>query len=159
MSLDQQQFRRLISHVLVRFNEFAPGVYSDRAVELLMGTAAQESHLGRYLYQVRGPAIGFFQMEPDTLDSLWEDYIRFRPRIAAGITAVSGYDGPDQWALETSLAYQIAMARVRYLPAKPGLPAADDLFGMGWYWDKYYNRNPEKGFVEDFVASYKEYCL
>lgn len=41
-------------------------LYSENAVNLILGTIAVESNMGRYYYQVNGPAIGIGQMEPNT---------------------------------------------------------------------------------------------
>ena len=48
MSMEPDQLRELISDVLK-----AMKMYSEAAVELLMLTAAQETHCGRYIKQVR----------------------------------------------------------------------------------------------------------
>jgi hypothetical protein len=60
---DTTQFYQLIKTVLINFDPF---LASLNAIQLLMGTAAQESHLGTYLKQINGPALGVFQMEPNT---------------------------------------------------------------------------------------------
>ena len=57
----------------------ALGLNSPSAVQLLLGTAAQESHMGHYLVQVRGPAIGMYQMEPNTYLDIWRRYIGNSP--------------------------------------------------------------------------------
>ena len=66
MSIDAQQFREeIVRPVLEHLDAADPGIDSPNAEELLMLTAATESQLGRYLRQVRGPAIGVFQVEPN----------------------------------------------------------------------------------------------
>ena len=163
MSLDPDQFRVLITKVLQQLDPYSPGgsgIFSDRAVELLMGTAAQESYFGRCIYQQGGgPGLGFFQMEPATLFSLWENYLRYNPSIIDGIATVCQVAIPSTWSLETNLAFQITMARVRYLPTPSAIPSTTDIPGLARYWDNFYNRNPNKGFPIDFERSYKRYCL
>ena len=41
----------------------AINLWSIAAENLLLGTAAQESQLGHYLTQVKGPALGIYQIE------------------------------------------------------------------------------------------------
>ena len=44
-------------------------LYSEDAVNLVLGTACVESECGRWLHQLgTGPALGIYQMEPDTHD-------------------------------------------------------------------------------------------
>lgn len=72
MGIEPKQLKRLITDVL-----HGIGYYSDEAVDLLMLTAAQESEMGRYLYQLgNGPARGIFQMEPATHRCLYENYLK-----------------------------------------------------------------------------------
>ena len=76
----------------------AIGYYSPAAEALIMGTAAQESHL-KYVKQLGdGPALGLFQMEPATHDDIWANYLRFRGVIIEDILkacAIKGVDFPD----------------------------------------------------------------
>jgi len=154
MSLDHNQLRDLIGRTLQFSN-----LYSKNAVELLMGTAAQESHLGTYLQQIKGPAKGFFQMEPATEQDIWKNYIHYRPHLADAVVKVAWTAMPSSWSLETNIAYQIIMARIHYLRVPHPLPWRKDIKAMAEYWDKYYNRNPDKGFPREFVRAYKKLCV
>ena len=57
---------RVIRPTLVALAEYNPLMDTEAAVELLMGTAAQESLLGDHLVQVKGPALGIFKIKPPT---------------------------------------------------------------------------------------------
>lgn len=154
MGIDPRQLRELIADVLTK-----AGLHSPQALELLMGTAAQESRLGTYLYQLgNGPARGIFQMEPATEQDVWHHYLRYKPNLADTVARVCSVAVPSSWALETNLAYQVIMARLHYHRVKSPLPEADDIAGMGKYWDDHYNCNPDKGTVAEFVANYEKYC-
>ena len=48
---------------------------STAAEELIVFTCATESLGGTYLKQVNGPAIGIYQMEPETYNDIWQNYI------------------------------------------------------------------------------------
>ena len=76
MSFDARQFRECIIRPTLRALE--PEIpHSLVAEELLMLTAAHESHLGTYLKQKGGPALGIYQMEPATYRDLHENFLRF----------------------------------------------------------------------------------
>ncbi|MHB1227684.1 MAG: hypothetical protein ACYC0O_09190 [Desulfurivibrionaceae bacterium] len=151
---DRNQFRELISDVLQ-----AIGLHTPAAVNLLLGTAAQESRFGTYLRQMgKGPALGVFQMEPATERDIWDNFLRYHPELVMAITAATGATGPGP-NLRWNLAYQIAMARVHYLRKKPPMPAADDLLGLANYWKQHYNTMLGKGTVEEFMANYRRYVL
>jgi hypothetical protein len=138
----------------------------DVAENLIMGTAAHESHLGDYIEQVGGgPAMGIFQMEPATLNDCYENYLDYRAELKA---KVDGFlapqpalsDGtPDKAGqLATNLAYATAMCRIRYYRAPAAMPSdANDVNALGQYWKQYYNTNLGAGTVEQFVSDYNRY--
>ena len=152
MTIAAGQFRDLIKRTLI-----AADMHSKNAVELLMGTAAMESHLGTYIKQIHGPALGVFQMEPETERDIWKNYLKYRPKYIDAIVRVSNVPMPDAWALETNLAYQIIMARIHYLRVPHPLPYYTDLQAMAEYWNEFYNCNPAKGHPPQFIISYKTY--
>ena len=48
-------------------------IMSQDAVTLLTGTAAKESIVGKYVKQINGPALGIYQIEPNTHQDLWHN--------------------------------------------------------------------------------------
>jgi len=76
--IDVEQFTRyIVKPALLHI-----GLDTLAATRLVVGTALTESRL-TYLKQVGGgPALGFFQMEPNTHDDIWENYLRFRRDMA-----------------------------------------------------------------------------
>ena len=130
-------------------------LHSEDAVELLMGTAAQESKFGTYMYQLGGgPARGLFQIEPATERDIWENYLKFRPDRT---DIVSKYDTPSEDDLVWNLGYQIIMARVHYLRVSEPLPAKWDIKSMAEYWKKHWNTVKGAGTVEEFKENYRRY--
>lgn len=151
---DRRQFRELIEDVLTGL-----GLHSPAAVNLLLGTAAQESRFGTYLRQMgKGPALGVFQMEPATERDIWDNYLRYQPALVEKIKGFTGESGPGPH-LRWNLAYQIAMARVHYLRKKPPMPPGDDLAGLAAYWKQHYNTRLGKGTVDEFTAHYRLFVL
>lgn len=152
MSTHPGQLRELISKILKVAN-----LHSIQAVELLMATAAHESHLGTYLKQLNGPAIGLFKIEPSTDSDNWENFISFRPDLKRRIVDTANVHGPSSWALEINIAYQVLMARVKYLREKSPLPEHTDINGIAKYWNDYYNCNDKKGHPDEFINNYHRF--
>jgi len=134
------------------------GMQSPAAVNLLLGTAAQESALGKYFEQLGdGPALGVFQMEPATETDNWTSFIVYRPELVKKIIAVTGVTGPDPYRLERDIFYQIVQARIRYWRVSEALPASDDVLGLARYWKRYYNTPAGAGTEQEFIENYKRY--
>jgi len=130
--------------------------WSSEAEELLMGTAAKESHLGTLgLVQIGGgPARGVWQMEPATEYDIWYNYLFYRPDLKKLVTAATGLTGPDPRHLQYNPIYGAIMARLHYLRVKHPLPATHEVSIQAEYWDVHYNRNPEKGFPAEYIELY-----
>ena len=151
MSYNPSQFQNLIERVLRGIDHYSP-----EAVELLLGTAAQESHLGTYLVQIKGPAKGPFQMEPATERCIWENYLAHNFELRTKLIIDSGVTMPSTLDLETNLLYSIAMARIHYLRKPGAIPK--DLPGQAKYWKKYYNTPAGRGTEEEYIRNYGKYC-
>jgi len=148
--MKHMQLRSLIRQVL------SPcGLYSEAAEELLIMTAAAESLGGQFIYQVGGPAVGIFQMEPNTHDDIWENYLKYKPALASETDFWT--HSKDSEALVYNLAYAILMARIHYLRVAEPLPPATDIDGLAYYWKKYYNTYLGKGTVRGAKEKYLDY--
>lgn len=151
--MDKEDLRVLISDTL-----HGIGLCSEDAVNLLMGTCAQESAMGKYRRQLGGgPALGIFQMEPATFRDIVKNYLNYKQELRDKVLAVSGVDGfnPDDLVFNDRLA--ICMARVHYLRVSEKIPS--DLDGWARYWKKFYNTPLGKGTEYEFVCNYKRYCV
>ena len=109
--MNKVTLRNLITSVLKELN-----LHSDNAVNLLMGTAAQESHLGKYRKQLGGgPALGIFQMEPATFNDIVNNYLRYKPSLVVKIERVAHVSRFKAEDIENNDLLAICMARVHYL--------------------------------------------
>ncbi len=149
MTIEKNQLRSLIKRVLRPHD-----LCSHEAEDLLMGTAAQESRLGKYIAQINGPAKGIFQMEPTTEIDLW-DYI-VRKDLKYLVSTVTGVFVPAPLHLEGNLIYQIMMARIFYLRVKEAIP--DGLVPQAKYYKKYWNTELGKATVDQYVKNYTTYA-
>lgn len=149
--MHKEQLREMIIEVLTQAN-----LLSVPAVDLLMGTAAVESQRGYYWRQIKGPALGIFQMEPRTERDIWENYLKYKHHLRT-MMAGFGYEGPDETRLKYDLRYQILMARIHYLRIKAPIPAT--LAGQADYWKAHYNTHLGAGTPEKYLKAYEEYVL
>lgn len=126
---------------------------------LLLGTALQESLL-KHVEQLpnkdgsRGPALGYFQMEPVTHKDIWANYLAYRKETAAKVLAVAEMASgqPEPSLLKTNHVYAAVMARVHYRRVKGKIPQTDDVTVLASYWKNHYNTVLGKGKTEEFVA-------
>ena len=125
-------------------------MYSKAAERLVIGTGLVESQF-KYVHQISGPALGFWQMEPATHDDLWENYILFRPDVAKPLARYCEDDYKNSKQLIWNMRYAAAMCRIHYYRFPARLPDADDLIGMGNYWKELYNTKYGKGSASKFV--------
>lgn len=154
MSIQKDQLKNLIIEPTLKEID----LHSEAAVKLLLGTAAQESHLGTYVHQIKGPALSIYQIEPKTYNDIVNKFILTKPTLSSKICKACNFVGlpaPDR--MITDLKFATIMCRVYYLRIAEALPDANDLEGLARYWKKYYNTHFGKGKPEEFIANYKKY--
>lgn len=133
-------------------------MYSENAETLLMFTAGAESLGGTYLTQVKGPALGVFQCEPDTHYDIWFNFIKYRSglmNIMALKFAVNNI--PEAFRLVYDLRYAAAIARIHYLRVKEPLPNKDNIEAVYEYYKKYYNTVKGKSSQSKAIANYESF--
>jgi len=154
--LDVQQFKEQILDPTLK----AVALYSESAVNLLLGTAIQESSLTYLKQKGGGPALGLFQIEPATLDDIYFRYLRREDKkeLLGRIQQFSTAEDVLEQVIG-NLPFAVAIARVRYLMVPEALPACDDLQALAEYWKKFYNTSRGAGTVQGFIENYKFYVL
>lgn len=157
--INPNQLREMIIEVLSTAPE--PRLNSPVAVELLMLTFAVESHLGTYLKQVKGPALGIGQMEPFTEEDLWRSYLKYNKPLRTWVHEMTSeyVIGGKIHELKYNLAYQIAMTRLHYWRRPEPLPPTADPYALAEYWKDHYNTHLGKGTVTKAVIDYKRLVL
>lgn len=82
--------RMVIVPQLAAMEELWPGANHPAAANLLVGTLYQESTVGDYTHLRQlgnGPALGPYQIEPDTHIDRYVSYLAYRPKHIAFVTA------------------------------------------------------------------------
>lgn len=127
---------------------------SRHAEILLLGTAIVESGLKERV-QRKGPARGLFQMEPATHYDIWDNYLKYRPELAAkvkGLKSIKWTNMADQ--LQYNDAYACALARVHYLRVPEKIPESGSIYDLAVYWKTYYNTPSGKGTIKHFMDAW-----
>lgn len=116
------------------------GLDADAAVNLVTGTALAESGCV-WLEQIRGPALGLWQMEPATHDDCWANFLLYPrfSRLATALHGLTGGNAPSPGLLVTHPLYAAAMCRIKYYRAPDPLPVAGDAAGLSAYHKRIYN--------------------
>ena len=151
--IDAVQFRDLIIRPTLK--ALGGPQDSEAAVELLLATALHESRL-TYLKQIRGPALGVYQMEPATFRGhvqwlLTTDEELFRRFINA---TRGNIDDTIPERLVYDLRYATLMARIHYWRVSDPLPEAGDAPAMAKYWKDHYNTHLGAGTEEQFLSAW-----
>ena len=153
MSFNPNQFREVIRCTLKECDE---RILSHSAVELLMMTAAQETHLGTYLYQDDGDveienhlAAGIFQIESITFYDILERIV---------IPSYPGFKQCKFVDLITDIKLSILIARFKYWSVPEKLPEPDDISGLALYYKKYYNTYKGKAQISEVIINYERFC-
>ena len=99
-------------------------------------------------------------MEPNTMNDIWSNYIRYRDGLRILLIEEFGMYGPDKERLQFDIEYSIVLARLKYRRSPLPLPAkATDVQGLAKVWKSVYNTGLGKGRIEDFVTKYNKYCV
>jgi len=157
MSFNYYQFREYI----IKPALCAIDLYSENAVLLLLGTAAQESGFGTYITQKQMDyegGLGIYQMQSQTYYSVWDNKVKPYLKMKDIIRLYLGYDGrPAVQRLVSDLALATIMARLYYATVPEKLPGIYDLPGMAKYWKMYWNTSKGKGTEKEFITNYNKF--
>lgn len=144
--------------VIVKWSLEELGMYSDDAHAMIMRTGMAESGY-RALEQSGGPAIGFFQIEPETLNDTVENYINYRPQLKTKLYSIGFDDIESEIRLMSNIALQAAFCRLKYRRDSKPIPKWDDIEGQAKYWKRIYNSELGRGTVEHFIKANHGYEL
>lgn len=138
---------------------------SYHAVELLMGTAAQESLMGHYLHQLDGgPAVGIYQMEPETYLDILNHFVTYHDDVLWMLKRFGyAHDEGDEvirfepaqrmvWDLQMATIF----ARLHYYRRPEPLPTTKD--GYAAYWKEHYNTHLGAGTNIEYLHNYARFC-
>ena len=144
----KKDIKEIIHKVLLRMPY---GYYSDEALNLIFRTGMAETKYKALKQYSGGPAIGFFQIEPDTLNDTMVNYVSYRPALENCLKGL-GLDQKDmEFSVLTNIALQVAFCRIHYRRNPHKIP--ETLEEQAKYWKEYYNTKLGKGTVRHFIES------
>ncbi len=147
--LDPRQFAFRIVRPLLR----DIGLSSFAAERLVLGTGMQESRL-RFMQQLRGPALGVYQMEAATYQDIRANFLARDTSLRRAIDAWA-IRAPDPEEMEGNLYFATGMCRAHYRRVAADLPAPSDAAGLAQYWKRYYNTALGKGTVAEALPHFQ----
>lgn len=134
-------FQEQIRNLIVKPSLLSVCLHSDAAEVLVYGTGLLESNY-QYLVQIKGPALGMWQMEPETHKDIkkWLN-LRMNSALLDRLLASCYYTAlpADDQTLIHNLRYACLLARLQYFRVKTPLPRADDPEGLAKYYIVHYN--------------------
>lgn len=153
--MDLEQLRELVIRPTLKHIE----LWSPAAENLVLGTALVESK-AEYLAQIRGPALGLWQMEPATHDDIWDNYLRYKRDLAILVEELTTPAAITHGAAELvgNLYYGAAMCRVLYRRVTAPLPNERDADGLARYWKQFYNTERGAGTVDKALPRFIVVC-
>ena len=126
---------------------------SEDARSLIYRTGKAESGYKTLQQYGGGPALGFFQMEPNTALDIWNNYVMYRPKYRDKLYALGFDDGTLEFCLLSNVGLQAAFCRLHYRRVPSALPKSNNLEAQAKYWKKYYNSNLGKGTIKHFIGA------
>ncbi len=160
MTIKPDHLRTLIRETLRYLEPEIP--YSETAVELLMMTAAQETQLGKYLVQIRGPARGIYQVEPASeqhvLGVLKIKNMDLYKKLMAINSPADGQGSETDRDIIFNLAYATGLARCFYWLKPAPLPERRS-GALAAYDKRYWNTHLGKATEAEAIAAYSSLCL
>ena len=126
---------------------------SEDARSLIYRTGKAESGYNTLIQYGGGPALGFFQMEPNTALDIWDNYVMYRPKYREKLYALGFDDGALKFCLLSNIGLQAALCRLHYRRVPSALPKADNLKAQAKYWKKFYNTEAGKGTIKHFMEA------
>ena len=129
------------------------GLDSEDAREMLYVTGKAESGYKTLQQYGGGPALGFFQMEPNTAIDIWDNYVMYRPKYRDKLYSLGFDDSNVEFCLLSNIGLQAAFCRLHYRRVPSALPKSDNLVAQAKYWKKYYNTHLGKGTIKHFMEA------
>ena len=152
MALDASQLRRLVIQPALSEIE----LWSPAAEELVLGTAIVESRLSFIKQLGSGPALGLWQIEPDTHRDVYDNFLDYREGLYDQVIGLSAPGQTFEENLTSNMQYGAAICRLCYYRAPKALPDEGDLQGQAAYWKRYYNTPLGAGTEGKYIAEVEE---
>ena len=145
-----KEIKEIVEYALYKVDS-----YSDDALALVVRTGMAESgYRALKGYGEGNPAIGFWQIEPATLNDMITNYIHYRSHYKKNLISLGmNFENDTIMSVMSNLAVQAALCRLHYRRDRYPLPSWDDLEGQASYWKRVYNTVEGRGTVKHFMKA------
>lgn len=135
----------------------ALNIRSPHMAELLVFTCATESAGGTYVKQVKGPALGIYQIEPTTFTDVWTNYILRKPDV---VNMLSLHFGIHRVPQPTDVIYDLRLATIMtlmlYLCRKVN-PQDSEISTLWKLYKEFYNTEKGAAIEAESIKAYKRF--
>ena len=148
-----KEIKEIAEYALYRIDS-----YSDDALALVVRTGMAESgYRALKGYGDGNPAIGFWQIEPATMNDMIDNYINYRSKYKKTLISLGmNFEKDTIMSVMSNMAVQAALCRLHYRRDKDPLPSWDDMEGQAKYWKRVYNTVEGRGTVKHFIKANKD---
>lgn len=129
---------------------------SPEAREIIFRTGMAETGYRAIEQYGGGPAVGFFQVEPATINDTIDNYVSYRPHIQTKLWGLGFEEKDSEIRVMGSIPLQVAFCRLKYRRDKHALPECGNIEAQAKYWKRVYNSIKGKGTVEHFIKANKD---
>jgi hypothetical protein len=145
--------KQIISEVLDKLEKETKIKKTQEAVNLIYETGMAESGYRTLVQMGGGPAISYFQLEPNTIKDIFNNYVEYREPLVQALISL-GLDPMDlDFCVKTNIAIAICMCRFHYRRVPSAIPKTKE--GRAAYWKKHYNTELGKGTIEHYLKANK----
>lgn len=132
-------------------------IRSPHVVELLVFTCATESAGGTYVHQVKGPALGIYQIEPTTFTDIWTNYILRKPDI---VNMLSLHFGIHRVPQPQDVVYDLRLATIMtamFYQYRKAIPVDSEISTLWKLYKQYYNTDKGAATEDASIKAYKKF--
>ena len=142
--------KEIINEVLSRMETLkVPNTIEAR--ELIFETGNAETGY-RHLEQMGGgPSLSFWQLESNTIQDIWDNYISYRTNYIQMAYELGLRDGELDFCVMSNIALAVFFTRVYYRRQPGAIPLTPE--ERADYWKQYYNTEGGKGTVKHYLEA------
>ena len=144
------EIKEIVEYALYRIDS-----YSDDALAMVVRTGMAESgYRALKGYGEGNPAIGFWQIEPATMNDMITNYIHYRSHYKKNLISLGmNFENDTTLSVMSNMAVQAALCRLHYRRDKDPIPSWDDVEAQASYWKRVYNTVKGRGTVKHFIKA------
>ena len=140
---------------IVEYALYKVDSYSDDALAMVVRTGMAESgYRALKGYGEGNPAIGFWQVEPATMNDMIINYIHYRSHYKKNLISLGmNFEKDTIMSVMSNMAVQAALCRLHYRRDSKPIPSWSNMEAQGKYWKRVYNTFKGRGTIKHFMKA------